>query len=195
MRRMTMTIALLGTLACAPSEPGKQPLEQGTASIQLDASHRRDAAQPIPDAAIDDAGEDLDAALPDDAGELPDAGDIPDAATATTVDYERDIQPIWDSQCLACHANDSNGLNLSAGVSKEQLLTGTVFCINATGDGVDEKPTVVPGDPMASILIHKLGNVNMDCNREMPPYGLGGLIAMDEPSFRLVETWILEGAQ
>ena len=43
------------------------------------------------------------------------------AIVAQTVDYDTQIQPLWNANCTSCHGN-SGGLNLSAAQSFDNLV-------------------------------------------------------------------------
>ena len=52
---------------------------------------------------------------------------------AQTVDYDTDIQPLWNANCTSCHgANGSGGLNLSTGQSYDNLVD-----VASSGNGYD----------------------------------------------------------
>lgn len=61
------------------------------------------------------------------------------AGLTFAVDYESQIQTIWDGNCGNCHlGNSSGGLNLS---SYDVLMLGS-----------DDGPVIVPGDYASSVL-------------------------------------------
>lgn len=100
------------------------------------------------------------------------------------------VQAVFDEHCVTCHYG--NDLQLGAGDVRANLLAETTSCFI---DGeVVEKPVLTPGDLENSTLWHKLANVNLDCGREMPATGEGGLIEMDPEGFAVIEAWILAGA-
>lgn len=100
------------------------------------------------------------------------------------------VQAVFDEHCVTCHYG--NDLELGNGDVRANLLEETTTCFS---DGETfEKPVVTPGDLENSSLWHKLANVNLDCGREMPANGLGGLIEEDPEAFAIIEAWILAGA-
>lgn len=109
------------------------------------------------------------------------------------ISYDRDIQPIWDANCVGCHAGGTF-LDLSPGSSHASLSSTTTSCFDPATQTAIEKPALVPGDPAGSALWHKLANVDLNCGREMPPFGTGGLVEIDPAAFDRVESWIREGA-
>lgn len=120
--------------------------------------------------------------------EVPDGG--ADAGSPVTVSYQHDVQPVWNQHCTGCHSGGK--VDLRAPGSRERLLAQTGTCW--TEAGVTYPPLVKPGDPAGSVLWHKAGYVSLNCGREMPPEGKGGLKAMDPAAFAKVEEWIRQGA-
>ena len=120
-------------------------------------------------------------------------GEDESSVVTGAISYDRDIQAIWDANCVTCHTEGSF-LDLSRGSSHASLSSTTTSCFDPATETAIEKPALVPGDPAGSALWHKLANVNLDCGREMPPFGTGGLIEIDRESFDLVERWIVDGA-
>jgi hypothetical protein len=101
-----------------------------------------------------------------------------------------DVQAVLDEHCVTCHYG--NDLQLGAGDVRGNLLAATTSCV-VEGEVV-EKPVVTPGDLENSTLWHKTANVDLDCGREMPANGQGGLIAEDPAGFAVIEAWIQAGA-
>ena len=88
------------------------------------------------------------------------------------VDYESQIQPIFDSHCGNCHlGNSSGGLNLS---NYENLMSTDV---------------VVPGNHTSSILYDRITRDNADAG-DMPP----GNAELSQEQIDLIAQWIDEGA-
>ena len=87
---------------------------------------------------------------------------------AQQVDYQTQIQPIFNENCTNCHGY-SGGLALG---NYDQLMSG-----GNSGD------LVIPGDYQNSILWQRIDS------GEMPP---GGNIS--NAQLELIETWIMEGA-
>ena len=103
---------------------------------------------------------------------------LPPPAT-TTVDFTRDIQPIFEKNCLRCHGAEKPKSRFSL-VSRESALKG--------GDnGVD----VVPGDSAKSPLIHNVAGLVADM--QMPPPGKGGPLTPNE--IGLLRAWIDQGVK
>src|SRR6478735_1178828 len=93
------------------------------------------------------------------------------------VDFNRDIRPIFNSQCMACHG----GVKQASGVSfsyREQAL----------GKGKSGRPIVVPGRPGASELIARV--TSHDPEVRMPLHGT----PLSSQQIELLRRWIKEGA-
>jgi mono/diheme cytochrome c family protein len=99
------------------------------------------------------------------------------AAPQQHIDFNRDIRPIFNANCMACHG----GVKQASGVSfsyREQAL----------GKGKSGRPTVVPGSPQASELIARVTSKDPDVR--MP---LGGT-PLTARQIGLLREWIKEGA-
>lgn len=99
------------------------------------------------------------------------------AATATpggaaTVSYSRQVQPIFDRNCIACHGGQM-GLWLD---SYERVLAGS-----------QRGPVVIPDNPDASELIRRVTGVSQPAM----PFGQPPLSRND---LALLRRWIAEGA-
>lgn len=93
------------------------------------------------------------------------------------VDFNRDIRPIFNSQCMACHGGvkQANGVSFSY---REQAL----------GIGKSGRPTIVPGNPRASELIARV--TSSDPEFRMPLHGQ----PLSPSQIALLRQWIKEGA-
>ncbi|MEC9106312.1 MAG: lamin tail domain-containing protein, partial [Candidatus Neomarinimicrobiota bacterium] len=101
---------------------------------------------------------------------------------AQTVDYDTDIQPLWNANCTSCHgANGSGGLNLSTGQSYDNLVD-----VASSGNGYDGALRVASGDADNSVLYDKITNGGT-YGGQMPPSAL-----MSSANRTLVQTWINE---
>lgn len=88
------------------------------------------------------------------------------------VDYESDIQPIFNANCGNCHLGNSNGgLNLS---SYNNLMSNNV---------------IIPGDHEMSELYERITLPN-SANGDMPP----GNNSLSQEEIDLIALWIDEGA-
>ena len=101
----------------------------------------------------------------------------PKAGKAATVDFNRDIRPILNSQCIGCHG----GVKQAGGVSfsyREQAL----------GKGKSGRPTVVPGSPRQSELMARITTGNPETR--MPLHAA----PLKAEQVALLRQWIEEGA-
>lgn len=94
------------------------------------------------------------------------------------VDFSRDIQPIFNQNCVSCHG----GVRQKGGVS-------FIFREEALGKGDSGKRTIVPGDPDASELMVRI--TSKDPDRRMP-YRTP---ALRPEQIELLRRWIKQGAQ
>src|SRR5690606_38096605 len=94
---------------------------------------------------------------------------------AERISFAETIQPLLETQCLACHGPDQqlSELNLA---TREGLLTGGVH-----------GPAVVPGDPDKSNLYRYAAGL------EQPVMPLGGELTQQQ--LAAVRQWIAEGAE
>ena len=88
-----------------------------------------------------------------------DASALPAAAKAT-VDFDRDVKPIFESVCFRCHGPEKPKSRFRLD-NRESALKG----------GENNKDDIVPGDSAKSKLIHYVARVVEDM--EMPPPGKG----------------------
>ncbi|MCX7412608.1 MAG: PSD1 and planctomycete cytochrome C domain-containing protein [Planctomycetia bacterium] len=101
----------------------------------------------------------------------------PVRASASTIDFDRDIQPILAARCLDCHGDEdqSSGFRLD---QRPIMLRG----------GDSGMAAVVPGDAAKSHLIAVLKSNDED--ERMPPNGE----SLTREQIALFEQWIAEGA-
>jgi len=108
---------------------------------------------------------------------------------AGAVDYAMDIQPIWDTKCVAgCHTPGgaaSMGPVLGADVSYANLVDKQSPTV--------AMPLVAPGDPDGSYLWHKLNGTQADVGGSGAPMPIG--VALDADTLALIEQWITDGAK
>lgn len=94
------------------------------------------------------------------------------------VDFSRDIRPIFNQNCTACHG----GVRQKNGVS-------FIFREEALGKGKSGRPTIVPGNPDASELIARVTSRDPDVRM---PYHAPPLAP---EQIALLRRWIKEGAK
>src|SRR5436190_15440399 len=98
------------------------------------------------------------------------------AQPAAAVDFARDIQPILESRCYACHGprNARNGLRLDLR--------------DAAMKGGDTGAAIVPGNSEQSLLVRRL--VGLDGENRMPKGG----DPLSGAQIALIRAWIDQGA-
>jgi mono/diheme cytochrome c family protein len=92
-----------------------------------------------------------------------------------SVDFQRDVQPIFNDNCIACH----RGAGAPAGL---QLDTAAGVLKGSTARAV-----VVPGDAQKSILAQRISDTT---GNQMP---LGGSLSKEQ--IALIVDWINQGAK
>lgn len=104
-----------------------------------------------------------------------------------TVSFDRDIQSLFNAQCVFCHMTgaESGGLNLEPGLAYENLVN--------VKSGQSDLVRVAPNDPDASYLLHKLQGTHVNAGGSGSQMPLGGM-PWSETELNLVRQWILEGA-
>jgi hypothetical protein len=137
-----------------------------------------DAATPAVDAATPPATDAFDPMMPDAFAEPPDAftPPTPDAGPAT-VSFGTDVMPILSTNCMGsgCHTNPRSFF----------FGTGRTGCPSVT-----EQRFVVPFDPDASYVVHKIEGTSI-CGMRMPR----GRTPLSAGDITTIRTWIAEGAR
>ena len=124
---------------------------------------------------------------------LTQSGDLPGGG------FRQQIQPIFDDNCVRCHAtggvgylqtggDSDNGLDLTAGSSHSQLVDQATFEAAA----IAPRWRVLPAAPDSSYLLQKLASDAPKVGSRMPADGPPFLAASE---IELIRTWIVEGAQ
>ena len=101
-------------------------------------------------------------------------------AMSQSVDYDTEIQPIFNNSCMPCHEgnNPSGGLN----------LTSYANVMNGSNSGA----VIIPGDYQNSVLWQEVSSgdmPNMTANNWM------GILDLTAEELALISTWITELAQ
>lgn len=106
---------------------------------------------------------------------------VPMAMSARAeVDFARDIRPILNAHCTACH-----------GGVKEAGEVSFIYRDRALGKGESGKPVIVPGDPDASEMIVRIQSTDPDDIMPKPEHGP----PLPKAQIDLLRQWIKEGAQ
>ena len=98
------------------------------------------------------------------------------ARDGDAVDFERDIQPIFEEHCYRCHGPEKQKSGFRLDVKTEALLGG------------DSGRVIVPGDSAASLLYEFVSGMNPDTT--MPPKG----DPLTAAELDLIKRWIDQGA-
>ena len=92
------------------------------------------------------------------------------------VDYNLEIQPIFNASCINCHNPQANNY------SNHQL---DLTSYQGLMEGGESGMVVIPGDPDNSILLDEVTSFSM------PPYG-SGYDFLSENQVNLISDWINE---
>ena len=178
MRRLSPWLAVLLGLGC-PEITDQLPYAADATAVDDDDS-----------ADDDDSSDDDDTPLECDLSWI--------VESAEEVSLDEDVQPIFDRSCSPCHTQQAVAeLRLSPGTSYWQLVgvPNFLFDNQPWGDAI----RVVPGDPQASYLLHKM----LGCERTDDTWGYFGgpmpaasaqTIPVTDEQKSLVWSWILQGA-
>jgi len=100
------------------------------------------------------------------------------SATSYSVDFEQDILPILEAECLDCHGPDKQKSEIRVDQRASLLKGGDIGL-----------PSIVPGDSNASFLIEVINGSDPDMM--MPPKGP----PLSPEEVKLFEDWINAGAE
>lgn len=99
---------------------------------------------------------------------------------AAAVDFSRDVQPILNKNCIACH-----------GGVKEAGDVSFIFRDQVLGKGESGKTVVVPGKPEVSEMIARITTNDLDDLMPKPEHGP----RLSDEDVETLRTWIAEGAE
>lgn len=109
--------------------------------------------------------------------DLGDASKLPPAAKKT-VDFDKDLKPIFEKSCVKCHSGEKPKGKYSM-ESKEKMLKGDA---------------IVPGNSAKSPLAHYVADLVAD--EEMPPTDKRDKYpALTKDQIGLIRAWIDQGAK
>ncbi len=100
------------------------------------------------------------------------------SASGDEVDFNRDVRPIFNERCVACHG----GVRQQAGLS-------LLFRADAVRPAESGRSAVVPGDPGASELLRRV--THRDPHQRMPKEGA----ALSDDEVARLRRWIEQGAR
>ena len=92
-----------------------------------------------------------------------------------SVDFAKDVQPIFNAKCLACHSGSG---------AKAGLQLDTYENVIAGGD---DGKVVVPGDSKSSVLAQRISDTT---GMQMPPQG-----PLSSQEIATIVAWIDQGAK
>lgn len=98
---------------------------------------------------------------------------------AQTIDFDRDIRPIFSNHCYACHGPDAETRKADLRLDLEASLFA-----------VRDEPLITPGNIKNSQLIHRI--TSKDDAEKMPPTDFLKPLSADQIS--LLEQWVKQGA-
>lgn len=96
------------------------------------------------------------------------------------VDFARDVQPIFNAKCTACH-----------GGVKEAGHVSFIYRDKVLGKGESGKPVVVPGNPDASEMIRRIVTHDADDVMPKPEHGP----RLPDKEIATLTQWVKEGAK
>ena len=99
---------------------------------------------------------------------------------SAAVDFSRDVQPILNKNCIACH-----------GGVKEAGDVSFIFRDQVLGEGESGKTVVVPGKPEASEMIARITTDDEDDLMPKPEHGP----RLSDADVETLRQWISEGAE
>lgn len=108
------------------------------------------------------------------------ADDGPNTASASSLDYSRDIRPILSRNCFRCHGPDE--------AKREADLRLDTF--DGATAKIGEGHAIVPGAPGESHLVLRI--LSEDIDSKMPPLDSGKTLSARE--IELLRQWIQQGA-
>ncbi len=125
---------------------------------------------------------------------LTESGDLPSSGSG----FAAQIQPIFDANCIRCHApggsgflgtggDQNNGLDLTRGNSHGKLVNQRTF----EAPDVPPRWRVLPGEPDSSYIIQKIISDSPKFGNRMP---LDGPPFLSQSEIQLIRDWIEAGA-
>ena len=113
---------------------------------------------------------------------LPDPIPVEPGTPIDTAYFAAEVMPIFQQHCWVCHP-PMGGMDLGTGVAFSNL-------VNVPSTGYAPAMRIVPGDPLASVLWHKVSQ-SSTYGLNMPPNGT--FLSVEE--LQVISDWIEQGAQ
>lgn len=116
-------------------------------------------------------------------------GFITGSSSTSTVSFARDVQPIFDSNCIVCHTSLGQAafLPLTDDVSYGNLVNQSSQYTGTPPSGT----LVTPGDSSNSVLYQRISGIGLAAGEQTMPQNQS---LLNSDSRDLIETWINEGA-
>ncbi len=104
-----------------------------------------------------------------------------------SISFKKQIQPIFDANCVACHQSGSaqEGLVLEEGKAYANLIRKPSHQANMA--------LISPGSPQESYLLHKVGGSQASAHGRGERMPLGG--KLDPQELDLLRAWVAAGAE
>ena len=112
-----------------------------------------------------------------------DTSSLPPPSTQQGLTFARDIKPIFDKACVACH---------SAEKPKGKLRLDT---LEGTLKGSIDHKVVEPGNGAKSILVQNIGFIGEEDTWMPPPGNTNKIDALTKDEIGLIRAWIDQGAK
>jgi hypothetical protein len=103
-------------------------------------------------------------------------------APMDTVFFSTEVMPIFQAHCWVCHPPMGGGMDLTEGMAYSNL-------VDVTSSGYGPSVRVLPGDPEASVLWHKI-NFSSEYGLGMPPSGA----PLSSAQIETIRLWIEQGS-
>ena len=109
-----------------------------------------------------------------------------DQAMPSGPSFSKDVQPIFDTNCVTCHqtAGPSGGLNLESGLAYKAIVS--------VKSGESALPYITPGKPAESYLLRKLEGTHIEAGGSGERMPLTG--PLEQQSIATVRDWVKAGA-
>ncbi len=103
------------------------------------------------------------------------------------ISFKKQIQPIFDANCVACHQSGSaqEGLVLEEGKAYASLIRKPSHQANMA--------LILPGSPQESYLLHKADGSQVSVHGRGERMPLGG--KLDPQELELLRAWVAAGAE
>lgn len=111
----------------------------------------------------------------------------PEKNIAVGPNFDRDIQPIFDTNCVTCHqaAGASGGLNLESGTAYKSIVS--------VKSGESPLVYIAAGKPENSYLVRKLEGTHIQAGGSGERMPLTG--PLDSKSLAVIREWVKAGAK